>query len=1085
MRIAMFGIAVQRKTHLPAVSILPILRLPLVLGSLLVLLWVLSPRYAAAAPPTVFVPLEQLEKATRLDHAGPAPISVAEARYTARRDSALLRIKAHVRLEVSRRGWWELVLFPHGLALESISSEAVRVHARENAICAGVTGPGSFAAELTFVVPVTTVNGRSMARVPLVPCPMARFSFLLPDTALAWQLDPLLAATTKETAGGLTIEAYVGSLSSIGLSWQPHHTAEAIFRAACDALLEIHPGFQRLRLDVDCEILRGALPELAVRIPGGWEPRAVRGVDVASWETRDGTVVAQFREPAEDTGSVGFDLERVGAVEVISAPSVEILGAARQWGRLVIGAPAMLRLDVERFTGVSRIDVPPHVDANTRTGSQHRAGAVTPAFAFRFFDADYALEVNVQKRKPAVSVTSRALVVLGEQRICFTAAFTATVSDAPIYRLHLGLPAGVTVTEVSSTSAVVGTHGIEHGDNATDLQIDLATGETDSFDLRVSGCAVRDETEALVRVQVPYIKDARRHRGYVMVAGPQWWRLEAQRPPAFTPIPAGECPVPENSPIPDVTLALAYAYAGIPEAFTVAVERRTPRITAQALTHVDVMDDLLRVTYTFDTRAEFAGADTFSFRVPARIADSIRVQSSDLKEVKRSPQQLDLTLREKKQGVQRLSLTHEEELSLNKEGSGEIRLPRVDVLHAHRIEGYVSVNPGLTLAVEPKAEKLEIIDTAEIPAPLRPSEAIFAWRHVEPFELSLSVKRLSFVPAVTSAVPHLVVRHVVTPEFATKSECILDCAGAGGQFLKINLPHGSRVRGVWINGENIGISTTSKNEEFLVNVGHQATQGGCPVCVRYDTPGRAVGFGSYGSLKLVTPTFSMNDAPVPVGQLFWELYLPPEFRYVQDGGTVLPIAEEPRPWLQRWLLPNELGSTIVATRQRALTLIRQAEDPARHGLSLPTEGLRRIAFWRLAGEGSVVLRYVSHRTFLTGAMGLLLLLLLAGGIAAKAGGGVLGVATTFALLGLGSSVILLHDLRHIATVFWLAGAIILVIGTVRGALRLIENRGAPSLRVGESEQRIHSWHRPDAPGPSSIIECELRPDPISAKRRST
>ena len=42
----------------------------------------------------------------------------------------------------------------------------------------------------------------------------------------------------------------------------------------------------------------------------------------------------------------------------------------------------------------------------------------------------------------------------------------------------------------------------------------------------------------------------------------------------------------------------------------------------------------------------------------------------------------------------------------------------------------------------------------------------------------------------------------------------------------------------------------------------------------------------YGSLKLITPTFSIDDTPVPVGQLFWELYLPPEFRYLQDGGTV-------------------------------------------------------------------------------------------------------------------------------------------------------------------------------------------------------
>jgi hypothetical protein len=269
-------------------------------------------------------------------------------------------------------------------------------------------------------------------------------------------------------------------------------------------------GDERILLtsQIDVSVARAGIFSLTLGLPAGYEVETLTGQEVSHWdELKDATnrgVVVHFQRQVLDTRRLNVVISRTekGVEKTIPLPRLEVRGAAKHAGSLVVSGERGVRLSTLSRDGVVEINPRDLGVANTR------------ALAYSLLRPGWSVVLAAEVLAPAVKPEVLHTVDLAEGMIRETAIFNYTIENAgcKIFRIQAprpGLPLTITGRGVSKVFEADREKGV--------WQVELAAKSEQPVTLKATSQSPFDPTNRLVTVRPFRALDTENQRGYVTV----------------------------------------------------------------------------------------------------------------------------------------------------------------------------------------------------------------------------------------------------------------------------------------------------------------------------------------------------------------------------------------------------------------------------------------------------------------------------------------------------------------------------------------------------------------------------------------
>jgi len=860
-------------------------------------------------------------------------------------------------------------------------------------------GPRAIRLELTLATPVDSKPGVRSISIGIPPAAVSRLALKLPEKGIKVDVSPNLAATTRDGEGDTTeLLAFLGAAPEVRVSWNPRpkEALEGKPLVFVDArtLLRIEEGVARVDATLRWQVLQASVGEIALKLPAGYTLVRLEGKLVRDFTVEGGVAKVRLHQKARERFEVEVGLERAlpESFGKIPAPAIEAIGVERDTGTLAIAAAEGLAAKVTSAEGVSRVD-PGELEPSDREAR--------PVAAFRYLKHPYKLEVETTRIEPEVDLAAWHLLSIGEEAATLRAVFAFDIQRAGVFGYRMSIPKGWQPLEVgvigdprASAQRVKDFRVIDAGETQR-LEVDLPGRTLGAHRLEIMLTrrrATRVEPVELPRLAVDGV---RRESGIVGVAVAAALEVNTSKSEGLRAVAASDASsqglVPDRRlGEPDAELRLAFRYARPPYAAAFELKPRRPVVSAEVTKLVTIADDVQKVEAQALFTILYAGIRELRVAVPAEIAEIIEIEGAGIQEKRREAAPTSETgtaaptpgavvfrilLQTDTIGSYALRASWKRKLGeLTSGGSVDVPLAALRVLDVFSETGWIAVQKGDDLVIEPEASGLEPVDARELPPALRDRGGIFrSYRYLaHPYALACKVVKHEFAPVLDTMIDAERVEAVVTRERIARCEATLEVQNNRRQFLEVRLPDGSELLAVYVDGQIVRPALGERKESALISLPKGRT-GGNPIRVtlRYDTPlGPKEALGATGRLEVPAPTFPAGAGTIPVGRARLDLFLPNDFRHLAFDSRMQRRFPERRllRTMLAWIAPEPYDGLHDAE------FARPAGAQGGDGLDvkLVREG-RRHTFTSLEAASGASFRYMSPALFyaLVGAMFLL------------------------------------------------------------------------------------------------------------------
>jgi len=393
------------------------------------------------------------------------------AHYVARVVESRVEVELTVTVRSLSRERRQVPLLPAGMALKKAT-----VSARGASLGRDATGrivlflPGRKTCRIVaeFVTRLEHDGGESSFLLPLVSATSLEVRAELPGESRSIATSPACAFSVATTGDRKVVTLFPTSREMLGVRWSHGEArAEPVIVADQSTSVIAERGLLRRHDVVALELPRGAVMGVRLAVPAGLRIRRIVGPDVAAWETADldgrPSAVVRLKTKVEQRLSFTIESERLLDMPAhFDLAPFEVIGAAKQRGRLEIYPGRHVTVHVAKTTGTAQVDalraaaedtllLPAVFSADARRRKALGEGRVVPlrpkvAYEYGALPAVVSLVVSevLPRLSATVDTVSRieAGVITAESRIRFE------VADAGVGRLDVRMDPGAEVFEV-------------------------------------------------------------------------------------------------------------------------------------------------------------------------------------------------------------------------------------------------------------------------------------------------------------------------------------------------------------------------------------------------------------------------------------------------------------------------------------------------------------------------------------------------------------------------------------------------------------------------------------------------------------
>ncbi|NQU36714.1 MAG: KTSC domain-containing protein [Actinobacteria bacterium] len=241
------------------------------------------------------------------------------------------------------------------------------------------------------------------------------------------------------------------------IRWKPQveeREGKLVLSAEVNTLATVTAGALRLDCLYAYEISQGKLDTIAISVPPNLSITQVKGEDIREWNLEDveGKKVLRVVLSRPRTGTYTIQIlaeAPLGALPLETDVALpRPMNLVRERGSLAIGTDHAIQLQVMQAGGLSQIDVAalPRLSLDADVPRQPPANQL---FCYTHVGGPLQLHLALADIVPSYDVNQRITLAFGEEDLDVTVEMELDIRDAPIRRLQMNLPAGLSVAEVT------------------------------------------------------------------------------------------------------------------------------------------------------------------------------------------------------------------------------------------------------------------------------------------------------------------------------------------------------------------------------------------------------------------------------------------------------------------------------------------------------------------------------------------------------------------------------------------------------------------------------------------------------------
>jgi hypothetical protein len=758
---------------------------------------------------------------------------------------------SHVQLEPSERGCV--------LNIDRAGSYVMEVHTRERV----VERDGFW--KLSLDAPRALVN---------------RFELTVPagDLEIVSPGAANLNVTTVDAVTRAT-GAFASGVPS-AFAWRPRardaRREQAVVYCDVETLANIRSGVVDLAMRTNYKVVQGEVRELRLHLPDGVSVTAVRAPNLATWSLDPVTriLLAILARPASADFTLAIDMqvscEGLPYRVTLGVPAV--LDVQRQRGRLAIAAPEAILLRLNDGTGTLAINTADFPDG-VRTAAQQADEPLRRAFRY---DDPAAVKVALRAEavQPEVRVMETSSFSIGDERNVLSATLELTVAKAGVFTVKLQLPEGYDIETLSGRD-------VSHWDDSRRT----GQGVEVFFTRRVLGVTTlnlvlaRQLRGISERIDVPRVsaQDALRHTGRMYVSAERGVKLAVDEQQGVS----------VRKPEGEKTTPAAVIFDILRPAWQMVLRTQVlaPVLKPEILHRVELAEGMLQHRVHMRYKIENAGIKLFQVRVPVKDA-TLSVSGRNIARV--SPVESSepgegrvwqVELHGKVEDAYALTALYQEPYDPSK---GGVTIKAFEALGTARSAAWLVVTGGGRVQVEPHGDLdgLKTEDARSLPDTFGAGDlsgAILCFRALRPdYKLALSVVRHQAAQVLPASVESVNLLTVLSSSGKMLTQVTLSLKVGDLRFLKVERPTAAgEVWSATVNGGEVAVA----RDGSTVSVPLEQVTAGALTTVTIVFADQLPG-GLRGRVALTAPRFP----DLPLREIAWRLYVPPEFRYrLLDG----------------------------------------------------------------------------------------------------------------------------------------------------------------------------------------------------------
>jgi hypothetical protein len=752
--------------------------------------------------------------------------------------------------------------------------------------------PGKYDVSVSFRTPVTEVEGRWSASVPMLENMRNRLTLELPESGMEIRADLAVLFRSEEDDTKTTAEAVFGPVRTATLSWRPRvrktMLEKVVFFSEVNTLAALLSGVVDLTHVIRYQIAQGELKELKLLIPAGMSVTSVKAQGLATWsfdpETRLLEAILKAAVTGDFTLNVQTQMSSEGLPYDAALGALDIQGSARQRGALAISAPDTVQIRVSGAETVNPMnieDFPADVVKTALDGRKRQP--LTIRRSFRYDQPEnVAVAIHAERVLPEIRVQELGALDIADERIVLSSRISLAIAKSGIFSVKLGIPVDfdvetLTGRDVSHWDEIASGVDTEDVGGGRGVMVHFNRHVSDTTEINLVVARMEKGIEAQINVPRVHVAEARKHAGRLTITGERGVRMMVDSHRGVDIKKASEAGITQTG-------VLVFDILRPNWAIALKTEIMAPLVKPEILQWVDLTEGMLKCQAFVNYKIENAGVKTFRLQSPLpNIALAVTGHNiARVHEIDPEKGIWQVTLHGKVENE--FAMTVGFQVPFNHE-ERRVKVRPLKTVDSEGQRGYLVVTCGGRVQVVPDEglEGLKGEDPRSIPASFRAgdlSDAILCYRTVRSdYELSLSVVRHESASVLPASISQVRMTSVVSGNRKLLTRLAIQLAVGDLRFLRMALPR--KEDSLWtvlVNGREV---STSRDEE-LYCIPLEEQEGSEVSAVEVIYAGSVGGGGLLREHKVVAPTFE----GLPLNDIQWSFFVLPQARYYGFGGTM-------------------------------------------------------------------------------------------------------------------------------------------------------------------------------------------------------
>ena len=824
-------------------------------------------------------------------------VSITSAIYKGEVKGQVAAFEATFRVQTFRTN--TLVrLFGPEVAVQQFSSDTPSVQLMRDgtSVCADLGGASAAGLTLKMMVKIGGEVTRKQLAFGIPPSLYSQVVLNIDEPDVEIEAPTAISIMRTNLESTTHVETIIGPGAGVDLRWTPRvkRAAEIAATIFCDntSLVTLGNSVVGVRSVLDYQITQGELRRASVRLPAGQRLVRVEGEMVRTWEQHE-----------DGDGSIAV----VELLKGISANWRLILETEKLLDPLptVVKVLVPHAMDVQRETGIVALAGAEELGLNIDASSLQRVDSAEfekivgrkvegLGGAFRFLKPDFNLSVGVEVIRPEIEAVVHNRVTVGSDQVFLEAQVDYQIKKAGVFSLRFLLPKDYRVEKIADSKGTLNGRVLP----GTDIyEANLGERVVGARTLRMTLTKSGTEPSKHVNIVGVHPLDTAKLAGFVSVSPELGIVLKTELFEGLSEIPATGLPAMVQEPLetdgrnldsaPQALSGSTLAFKRIATQpgktpdwkLVVTAEQVDPWVRAEIVNTFNINDTL--VNGHAMARFEIANAPIkeLKLRIP-KAFKNVEITGANIRRRDQDGEEWRVEFQGRTRGIYFLTITWEQPRPGQ---TNAMEFEGISAVGAERETGMFAIVARPPLQVLPqgmgdllKADPRELPDWAG-----RPDRAtVLAFRYLRPgSKLLVEVKRFEEVSVLQALVDSGRFATVVAEDGQTMTEMVLALRNNGRQHLEMELPAGAQVWSAFVGGQPA--QPSRREGRILLPVERSAAGSRATISVEIIYVNTNKFPGLRGSLDLVSPKFD-----VPLKNIRWELYLPPNYSYSEFGGSM-------------------------------------------------------------------------------------------------------------------------------------------------------------------------------------------------------